>query len=301
MPILELVKSRPLRAFLVTQGFLLLGSWVLPVNGWTQAAWEAVAGWLTAAFVLLAVRVLKLNARFAWYAIAGGMALNGSGSLVEMVAWRFWNITTNPNAADLFWLALYPGLIVGIGSLVRRRVVGEDMETTMLNTAVCLLLNLFLGIFAWEFIVWRTQSDPTLTLANRLIVSVYPLADLMLIALMLRLLLGGGFRNASFLMMVAALGALLAADVAWSGFLRNGTEPSDLLKHVLHASSMLGRALLAAAALHPSVHRLAPEAEGPDARLGFFGWAALGASVLTAPLVILLQAALDRVYSVTSF
>jgi hypothetical protein len=301
VPLVAAVKSRPLRAFVALQGFLLLGAWLLPVNGWLEAGWQALAGWVAAAFLILGVRWLKLEGRLGWYAIAAGVALNASGALVEMVAWRRFQITTNPNAADLFWLALYPGLMIGIGGVVRRRAVHEDLETTMLNTAVCLLLNLFLGIFAWEFIVWRTQSDPSLTLANRLIVTVYPLADLMLVALLMRLVLGGGLRNASFAMLVLGLAFLLVADILWSGFLRNGTEPTVLTKHVLHSSSMLGRASLVAAALHPSVRALAPGATTPDQRLGFFGWTALGASVLTAPLVIALQAILDRLYSVTSF
>jgi hypothetical protein len=295
------VRSRPLRAFVATQGFLLLVPWLLPVNGWLPAGWQALTGWIAAAFLILGVRWLGLEGRVGWLAIAAGVALNASGALVEMVDWRFFAVTTNPNAADAFWLALYPALLVGIGAVVRRRAVHEDLETTMLNTAVCLLLNLFLGIFAWEFIVWRTQSDHSLTMANRLIVTVYPLADLMLVALLMRLLLGGGLRNASFLMLVAGLGCLLAADVVWSGFLRNGSEPVTLTKHLLHTSSALGRAFLVAAALHPAVRTLAPPPTRPDQRLGLFGWTALAASVLTAPLVIVLQAILDRVYSVTSF
>jgi hypothetical protein len=300
--VLESLKGRPRATYVAVQALFLAGVWALPANGWMQALWEGLAGWVSAAYVVHGVRRFAPPVAIAWYAIAAGMALNATGSLVEMVLWRLFDITTNPNVADLFWLALYPALIVGVGLLVRRRVAHEDLESTLLNTTLCVLVNLFLGIFAWELIVWRTPSDHSLTWANRLIVTLYPLADLMLIALVMRLLLGGGFRNVTVLLLTASLALLLAADVVWSGYLRNGTEPENLMKHLLHSSSIAGRALLAAAALHPSVRTTVPGgAAQPAPRLGVFGWIALGASVLTAPLVILLQAILDRIYSVTSF
>jgi hypothetical protein len=298
--VLESLKRKPLASYAAGQVLFLAGVWALPTNGWLQALWGGLAGWLSAACVVYGVRRYKPPVAAAWYAMAAGMFLNATGSLVEMLLWRFLGITTNPNAADLFWLALYPGLIVGVGILVHRRVAHEDLESTMLHTAMCVLVNLFLGILAWELIVWRNPSDQSLTWANRLVVTVYPLADLMLIALVMRLLLGGGFRNRTLMLMVTSLGFLLLADIAWSGYLRNGTEPGTLFKHLFHCSSMSGRAFLAAAALHPAIRTIIPD-EQVAPRLGVFGWVALGASVLTAPLVILLQAILDRVYSVTSF
>jgi hypothetical protein len=76
--------------------------------------------------------------------------------------------------------------------------------------------------------------------------------------------------------------------------------PPEVTQYLMEATSHTARALMGAAALHPAVRRVAPSVDGRIPDLGGFGWAGLMASALTAPLVILLQAILDRLYSVTS-
>ena len=265
-----------------------------------HALWQGLAGSLSAAAVVLGVRRFRPEGALAWYFIAGGMLLNAAGTLVEMIAWRGFGVTTNPNAADVFWLALYPGLLAGLGILAYRRAAFEDTGTMMFHTLVCVLLNLFVGVLAWELIVWRTQSDPTLTLANRLVVTLYPLLDLIVLALLLRPLLGGGLRSPTFWLMAVALLGFLAADVGWAGFLRSGAVPDATKQYLMEATSLSARAFLAAAALHPAVRAVAPAENGRVPPLGGLGWAGLLASALMVPSVILLQAALDLLYSVTS-
>jgi hypothetical protein len=295
------VRWKPLLGFAVGQGFMLAAVWFLPSTGWVQAFWDAGAGWMCSIALVMGVRLHRPAGALAWYVLAVAMSLNASGAIVEMIAWRGFGVTTNPNVADLFWLALYPGAVVGLGNLVYRRVAAEELGTVMLNTAVCMLLNLFMGIFGWQLIVWGPVADQSLSWANRLIVTVYPLTDLLLIALVLRLLLGGGMRNGAALFLVAAFVSQLAGDVGWASYHRSGLTTTVTAQHLLHLSSMGARALLAAAALHPGVGALTPPEGQRLPPLGGFGWGALAASVLTAPLVIVLQALLDRLYFVTSF
>jgi hypothetical protein len=294
-------QSRLLFGFLAGQSLIVALLWVLPPDGWLHSAWSTFDGWGCAAIIVVGVRRNRpLDAR-AWYAIAAGSFLSSCGTLVETFVWRFFGVTTNPNAADAFWLSLYPGLVVGVGALVYQRAAREDLGAMMLNTAICLLVNLFMGILAWELIVWRVQADLSLTLYNRVVVTIYPLADLTLVALVLRLLLSSGFRNPSVALVVAAFAGFLAADLGWSTFLRSGETPSDRTIYLLNSVSMAARGLLGAAALHPSMGDVAPARDDRQVRLGALGWVGLVASVVTAPLVLLLQAVLDLLYSVTSF
>jgi hypothetical protein len=184
--------------------------------------------------------------------------------------------------------------------LAHRRALGEELGTSTLNTIVCALLNLFVGVFAWQSIVWRSHNDLSLTVANRFIVTLYPLADLMVIAIIVRLLLGGGLRNGSLLLVTAAMGWFLASDVGWSDFIRSNAFPDRWREYFVEASGLAARAIMATAFLVPSV-RTAAAPEGGSSRLGPLGWLGLAASILTAPLVLLLQALLDRLYSVSSF
>ena len=295
-------RSTLLIAYLAAQGLALAGFSFIPQGQWVHAVWQTLVGWISGSFIIVGVRRYRPTTARAWYFVTAGTFISASGNLVETFVWRFFNVTTNPNAADAFWLALYPGLIVGLGILVYRRAAVEDLGKMMLNTSICLLLNLFLGILAWEFIVWHAQSDLTLTLYNRIVVTFYPLADLTLVALVVRLLLsGGGFRNWTVTIMTVSFVCFLLAYLGWSSFLRSGSSPPAGTQYLLEATSMSARALLGAAALHPDIRAVAPPVADPADRLGGLGWLGLLASILTAPLVLLLQAVLDIMYSVTSF
>jgi hypothetical protein len=171
----------------------------------------------------------------------------------------------------------------------------------LLGTTLCALITLVLAIFAWEFVVW-SNTDRTLTFAQRLIWTAYPLSDLMVIAFILRLLFAGGGRNPALAMVVAAVVCLLVADVGWAVILRSGVSPPELTRKLLLTSSLGAYALLGGAALHPSVRDIVPSAppEGP-VRLTRVAWAGLAICALTAPTALVVHALLDRAYALSTF
>src|SRR6185436_3417088 len=290
-----------LPAHLATQALFVLVLWFIPPGGWGHAIWQTLGGLGSAAFLGLGVRHFRPEGSRAWRFMGAGLFLSALGNAVELIAFRCCDVTTNPNAADAFWLTLHLGLLVALGLFVHRQAAAEELGTNTLLTIGCVLLNLFVGVFAWQGVVWRPSSDQTLTLANRFIVTLYPLADLMLVGLCVRLLLGGLFRNGSVLLISAGLVLFGAVDLGWSDFLRGAELPDRVTEYIMEATSLLARALLAAAALVPGVRTVAAPAGGRRPGLGALGWLGLLASGLTAPRVLLLQALLDRLYSVTSF
>jgi hypothetical protein len=295
------VIRRPLRAHVVLQSLFVLGLWFVPAGGWAHAIWQTIAGWCCAAVVLVGVRRFQPKSAPGWRFIAAGMFLSALGTTVEMIAFRCCDVTTNPNAADAFWLALHLGLLIGLGLFVYHQAASEELGTNTLLTIACVLLNLFVGVFAWQAVVWRTDSDQGLTLANRFIVTLYPLADLMLMGLCCRLLLGGHFRTVSAMLLAASLVLFGGADLGWSDFLRSAALPDRQSAFLMEATSLVARGLLGAAALVPSVRQVVSAPEGAPPRLSALGWLGLLASALTAPLVLFLQAMLDRLYSLTGF
>jgi hypothetical protein len=291
---------RLLLAHAVTQAFLVAILWIIPFGGWLHALWQSAAGWLGAAFFLTGLRRFRPEPRLPWRLLGAGLLLSAGGNTVEIIFWRCCAVTTNPSIADAFWLCLPAALILCLGMMVYRRAVEEELGSGTINTIACALLNLFLGVFAWQYIVWA-HNDDSLTLANRFIVTLYPLADLMVVALILRLLLGGGFRNAALLLVAAAMGWFLASDVGWSDFIRSHAFPDRWREFFVEASALVARALLAGVTLLPSAGTIAPRPLRGTPGLGALGWLGMAASVLTAPGVLLLQALLDRLYSVSSF
>jgi hypothetical protein len=290
-----------LPAHLATQALFVLVLWFIPQGGWGHAIWQTLGGWSSAAFLWLGVRRFQPEGRWAWASVGAGLFLSSAGNAVEMIAWKCCDVTTNPNAADAFWLTLHLGLLVGLGLFVYRQAASEELGTNTLVTIACVLLNLFLGVFAWQGVVWRPSTDQSLTLANRFIVTLYPLADLMLIGLCARLLLAGLFRNGSVLLIAACLALFGSVDLGWSDFLRGSELPDRVTEYIMEATSLFARALLGAATLVPGVRAVIPGRQDSQARLSGFGWLGLLVSGLTAPVVLLLQALLDRLYSVSSF
>lgn len=290
-----------LLAHVASQVLFLVGLWLIPSGGWLHAIWQSVAGLLCGVFLLAGVRLHQPRPLLPWYLIAAGLLISALGTTVEMIAWRCCQVTTNPNVADAFWLTLHAGLLGGLGLFVYRQAACEELGSGTIYTIACALLNLFVGVLAWQYVVWRGHSDHSLTLAHRFTVTLYPLADLMVIALLLRLMLSGGFRNASLLLITTSMGWFLASDLGWSDFIRSHAFPDRLLQFMVEAASVIARALLGVTTLLPSVRSVGPTVEGPLPRLGWLGWLGLGASTLTAPIVLILQALLDRLYSVASF
>jgi hypothetical protein len=94
---------------------------------------------------------------------------------------------------------------------------------------------------------------------------------------------------------------LLPSDIGWPIFVRSGTTPSHPVQYFMEATWMIACALMGAATWHPDVRELSRSVDGRVPALGALGWVGLLVCVLMAPLVVLLQALLDRLYFLTSF
>ena len=293
------MESRLLRRYLGGQLLLILAFFFTPDEGWLHASWQVAVGWAGTTFVLIGVRRFKPGAAFTWYALGASIFLNASSVMVEMIVNRVFHVWSAPSPADIFYLSLFPGLLLGLGSLIYRRSAGEDLGTLLLNTLVCALIACTLAIVAWEFIVWQTHNDPSIGMSKRIMVAVYPLGDLIVMALLLRLVFTGGARNAAFGMLVLALCFFLAADVGWAAFLRSGESPGPASRHLLEMTSMSAFALVGGAALHPAMRQI--ERAEPAASPRVVRWVALFVAIFTAPAVLMAQALLDHWYSVSSF
>jgi hypothetical protein len=295
------MKSRVLPYYAAGQACAILGFLLIPRGGWMQTMWQVLVGWVAAAFIFIGARRLRPAGVAAWYLFGVGVFFNALGLLAEFVLQRMSGVEESPNLADVFYLALYFCFILSLAYLVYRRSAHEDGWAMFLGTTLCALITMVLAIFAWELIVWST-TDRSLSFAKRLIWTIYPLADLMVIAFVLRLLFGGTGRNPAFALVVAAIGCLLIVDIGWAVILRSGVSPGILTRRLLEMSAMTSWTLMGAAALHPAVKDIAPSDNGGGLpRLSRIGWAALAVCALTAPTALAVHALLDRAYALSTF
>ena len=277
---------RLFRSYLALQLAAIAVFAFLPADGWTHTLWQVGVGWTSAAFVVAGMRRHRPAGATAWYLFGAGVFLNSTGILVAGIMARIFNVIQEPQPADAFWLALYPGLVTGMGLLVRRRTVGRDWST-LVDTVT---ISTGLGLLSWVFIIRPQAIDPQLHLLARATVAAYPVSDLVVLAMIVRLLIGGGIRSTAFRLMVCALLGFLASDIGWAVYSHLGITAPLAVQRVFEIGSLLGYTLVGAAAAHPSVREVALPAPARHRGLSPLLLGGLTVASLIAPSVLIFEA-----------
>jgi len=217
--------------------------------GVSQDIIYGLIGFSSAAAILAGVRMNRPTHPGAWYLFAAGTATWAVGD--GLYSWYSDVALTSPfpSLADVFYLAAYPLLAAGL--LVLGRRAGALGPTGLDETAI---VTLGLGLLAWVFLIaptWTTYTEPLL---NRLVGVAYPLCDVLLLAMLLRLTAAARARNTAFLLVAGAVGAILVVDAA---FAVQAFVPAFASQtHLLDFGWLLSYVLWGTAALHPSMHWL---------------------------------------------
>jgi HPt (histidine-containing phosphotransfer) domain-containing protein len=281
-----MVSSRLFRSYLGVQLLSIAAFAFVPADGWAHSIWQMAIGWFAALFVLVGMRHYKPDAPGPWYLFGGGVLLNSTGILVAGILQRVYNIVQEPMLADAFWLCLYPGLVMGLGLLVRRRTVGRDWST-LVDT---ITISTGLGLLSWVFIIRPQAIDPQLHLLARATVAAYPVSDLVVLAMLVRLLIGGGGRSPSVRLIVGGLLGFLGSDIGWAVYSNIGVTAPMSVQRGFEICSLMGYVLVGAAAVHPSVAELTVKAPPRQARLSPVLLAGLTVASLIAPAVLIFEA-----------
>ena len=268
--------------------YFLLGSLaavpivVIP-DSWWYTAWYDMLG-LSAVFaVLVGARRNRTRALSTWRWLAAGQLLFVAGDFLFDLNERVWNTDAFPSAADGFYLGGYLPLAIGLTMLIRARTPGKDraglVDATIVATGF--------GLLAWAFLMAPAAGDSSLSILGRVIALAYPAADVLLLALLARLLVSAGAHNAAFRLLAASLVVLLVADVGYAALSQADTYTPN---HPINIGWLLSYVLFGAAALHPAMAGLAERATEPPRRLTRRRLSILTAVSLLAPLLLLFQA-----------
>jgi signal transduction histidine kinase/CheY-like chemotaxis protein len=276
----------PYRGYAVAVGIAACVFVLLPANSWIHDLWQVGFGWAGAATVVASMRHRRPASAAAWYLFATGVFLNASGILVAAVLGRTVGASalTTPAVSDIFWLSLYPCLAAGIALLIRRMQTTRD-QTILVDTVI---ITTALALLSWVFVIRPLTSDPTVTVLARMVVVAYPIGDVVLLAMLVRLLLGGR-RHQSLRLLMGALFCFLGADLGWAVVGQLTLTPDLLLQRSLETITIAAYALIGLAGLHPSVVEMAQPVGPQPVRLGVPLLAGLTAAALVGPLLLLHQ------------
>jgi diguanylate cyclase (GGDEF)-like protein len=264
---------------------LVIGAYaLLPDGTWSQTGWFVATGLVAALAIAVAVR----RRHRAWLWFAAGIALNALGTLVERVQAEVFAVEDPfPGVADLFYFALYPCLAFGLIALIRRRSPDRNWAAVLDTIAI----TAGLGLLSWVFVIRPAAQDSSLGLLGHVVSVAYPVGDVALLAMLLRLVFGGGRRGGAFRLLAASLLALLAGDAAWAVINQLDWVEPTVVAHLLHMAVLAAYALFAAAALHPSAGELEEPGRRQPPRMSPAQLAALAGASLIAPAVLAIQLA----------
>jgi hypothetical protein len=285
------------RFYAVWQALLVVLSLVLPAGGFARVLVQVAVGWSGAAYLFVCARRMGERQALVWQLFALGLLLNSSGLLVEYSLLAAYPQITSPHLADLFWLSLYPCYLAGLGILVYRGTARDEAGGLgmVLGTVVSTVLTAGLGLFAWELIIVPQTVDRGLPRVARLMITAYPSADLMMVALVLRSLLGRDRLYPAFRLLLASIFCFLAADVGWA-YLSQQDASSFLpvpLPVLLQTFSLSAYALSGAAAVHPSAAEVVQPARAQRPRMALAVAGSLAISLLIAPVTLAVQMIID--------
>jgi signal transduction histidine kinase len=268
------------------RGFLACGLvatvvyFLLPDTEQVGAAGSAVFAYASAVAVAVGVRRNRPASPGAWYLIAAALLAIGTGDALLLAS-------PVGDLADLCFLASYVALTVALLRLVAARSQGRDLPALL----DALVISTGLGVVSWQFLMFPYARDPSLTLDQKLTSIVLPLADVVLLAVLVRLLSGRGQRPAAYWLLGLAVTALLAADTAFGVVtLRGPFQPGGPID-AGYSVFLLG---CAAAALHPSMAAVAAAGAPAAPRRPRWRLVLLGSAAILAPGVQMVEWARGR-------
>jgi diguanylate cyclase len=184
----------------------------LPLPGLPHAIVYNLTGLSAVVAILLGVRLHHPPRRGMWYLLAGGLAVFVAGDVVYSVYAYVLFREPFPSPADGLYLASYPLLAAGMLVMIRSRTRGRDRA----GLIDALMVATGLGLLSWTFLMKPIADDPSLTLGSRLISLAYPLADVLLLVVLARLVTGPGARTTAYWLLAAAVLLQLGADVVYA-------------------------------------------------------------------------------------
>ncbi|WP_380171216.1 putative bifunctional diguanylate cyclase/phosphodiesterase [Kineococcus sp. DHX-1] len=262
--------------YLVVGGALLLWCLALPVGVLRAVVYEVLPV-ASAAAIVVGTQRWRPPQRLPWLLLAAGQLCSAGGDLAFNWLQVVLHVEPYPSVADLGYLAAYPLQAVALVLLTRGRRLDRAGRIDVALVTVAMALPL------WAFLVEPTVEGGG-TLLQRAADLSYPLCDLVVLALVVRLgAIAGGYNLSSRLLGLGAL-VLPVADLTFALFRSDG--------HLLVLNSacwLLAYLSWGAAGLHRSMRAVAH----PDVRPDPTGRRRLGlvvVSMLVVPGMLLLEA-----------
>ena len=265
---------------LAALGFFLLRDFDL---GFLYDLSYDLVGLSAVAAIQVGVRVNRPERPLPWHLFCLGQSMFVLGDLTLNVYENVLDVEAPfPSLSDAFWLSGYPILAGGLVLLIRSRAPGRDW-VGLIDAAI---IATSMGVVSWVFLMRPYADDPGLSSLEQAISIVYPLSDVLLLAVAARLAVAPGARTPAYRLLGLSLTLLLLADTVYARMLLEGTYRTGSLPDL---GFLLSYVFWASAALHPTMATLCQPAPERRVRLTWSRLSLLAGAALVAPAVRLVQ------------
>jgi diguanylate cyclase (GGDEF)-like protein/PAS domain S-box-containing protein len=276
------------RWYLLVSTGLAVAYFALPPAQAKLIAWPAI-GWSSAAAMLVGIRLHRPAGRQAWYLLAAGVATFVIGdNLFSGSEFLLHKTPSFPSHVDVVYLLVYPLLIAGLVLLVRKRTPGRDLPSFL---DAC-IITVGVGLVSWVLLIVPYFRSADMSWIERLTAIGYPLGDVALLAVAVRLVVGSGRRPPAFWLLAGSVVSLLVADALYGFMNLAGTwhehNPVDLGWIVFYVG-------WGAAALHPSMQELSVRSPAAS-RANVPRLVLVCSAALIPPAVLFVQQALGPIH-----
>ena len=262
---------------------------LVPATPAKLVVWPLIGG-SSAVAIVAGARRHRPARPLAWYLLAAAQLSFITGDWLYVV--RVHVLRSGqvfPSFVDAFYLAFYPLLVAGLLLLIRRRSPGRDLPS-LIDAAI---VTIGLGLLSWVFLIspylWRAGYTP----GQRLVAIAYPLGDVLVLAVAVRLAVGADRRPPAWWLLTGSVVPLLLGDTVFGLLQLAGTWGTWRHQQPLDLCWILFYVGFGAAALHPSMRELS-EPVPVAVRLSRGRLLLLAGSSLLAPAVLVAQAARGR-------
>lgn len=244
-------------------------------------AWLAI-GCLGIATMIAGLLYYRPRYKWPWWCfIAANICFVGGDAYYNTIVYVQGLPDPYPSLGDAMYLATYPLFATGMYLLIRRRTPKRSDKGSLLDA---LTITVSLALVLWVYLIVPTlHSDGTAL--SRTVSIAYPLGDVLVWALLIRLLIVDIRTRAVQLLAIGAFG-LISADIIYSISQLNGIWQNNFtdLGWILFYTAW------GAAALHPSMLRLSEPLDQQAMQVRARRLIILSLAALVAPLILLIKA-----------
>ncbi|MBV9455835.1 MAG: EAL domain-containing protein [Rubrobacter sp.] len=283
MPDAYCTRSRAWRVYLALGVPAVCGYLVLPDTAvkalilYTAIALSAVVAIVIGTWINRPARPLI------WYLFATGLLMLTIGNTMFSFYEYILEIDPFPSLADALYLGGYLPITAGLLVLVRCRTPGGD-RASFLNAAI---FTASLGLLAWIFLIAPYVWNSSLSALDRLVLVAYPLADMLLLAVLARFMFTPSTLTFAYYLLLMSFTTMLACDVAFATTELAGTFESGGL---IDAGFLFSYILVGTTGLHPTMATLSEPVSERKVKFSRTRLALLVGALLVAQTAVVIQA-----------